>query len=143
MGIHLNGRKCSRISISLKSFSAYDKMVMPPPKTPSNSSVIDSDQQKYFQSVEGPLEDDFKVDAECSGFTTGSNHNLSDPSLTIQFFPSNFDPNCNYGEIPVFGKVSPFHPICCKIHRLIDFGAERKQIEQYVSGRAQRFLALA
>ena len=113
---------------------------MPPPNTPSNSSVIDPNQQKYVQSVEGPLEEDFKVDAECSGFTTRSNLNLSDPSLAVQFFPPNFDPNGNYGVLPIFGKVSPFHPICCKIKRLIDHDVDRKQIEKYVSGQAQQYI---
>ena len=108
---------------------------MPPPKAPINDPAENYEDQKYIQSREEALDDKFKADVELSGFQTAMNPSFFDVNPNIQFFPP---PNLHpyYGEIPGFGKVSQFHPICCKVKRLMDDGIERKQIEKYISGPA-------
>lgn len=105
-----------------------------PSKESTKSGVNKSDHQKYIKSYEEPLDKDFQIDAEFFGFDTPQNP-LSDPNSQLQFFPPfSFGPYCNNGEVSGHGKVSQFHPICCKIKRLFDSGFDRKQIEEYVLG---------
>ena len=97
---------------------------MPPPiDIPQNSK-----RPKYIQSYEEPLEESFKIAAQISGFQTQPN------PYSIMDVPQ-FLPLCITDEERL--GISNFHPICCKVNRLIDAGVERKQIEKYISGRAQ------
>ena len=137
MHFNLISQECNRMSIILKSFSAYDKMSMPPPNAPINDPTGNYEGEKYIQSREEALDDKFKADAELSGFETAVNPSSFDFDPNPQFFPPpNLHPYYNNGEVPGFGKVSQFHPICCKVQRLMDDGIERKQIEKYISGSA-------
>ena len=105
---------------------------MPPPiDIPQNSK-----RPKYIQSYEEPLEESFKIEAQISGFQTQPN------PYSIMDVPQ-FLPLCTADEEYTNGTrlgISHFHPICCKVNRLIDAGVERKQIEQYISGRAQHII---
>ena len=107
---------------------------MPPPNAPPTEITQTSNPQKYIRSYEEPLNDSFQIEAEFSGFQTQpKTHSLHD---NPQFLPlSTIDEQ----YVAMLG-ISQYHPMCCKVKRMIDSGIERKLIEQYVSGRAQHIV---
>lgn len=104
---------------------------MPPPNAPSIDITQDSKSQKYIKSYEEPLEEGFKIEVKFSGLETQPNPYFIGENS--QFFPLSTN---NEQYVASLG-ISPYHPICCKVNRMIDSGIERKQIEQYISGQAQ------
>ena len=107
------------------------------PTHPTTNTAECSGLQKYVKSYEEPLQEQFKIAAESSGFEIAPDY-VSIEENSLWFLPPfHLSPYCNNGEVYGFGKVSPFHPMCCIVNRLINRGIERKQIEQYVSGRAR------
>ena len=106
---------------------------MPPPNAPSIDIAKDSKSQKYIKSYEQPLEESFKIEVKFSGLETQPNLYFIDEA---QFLPlSTIDEQyvANLG-------ISSYHPMCCKVNRLMDAGMERKQIEQYISGPAPHII---
>ena len=103
---------------------------MPPPNAPSIDTTQDSKSQKYIKSYEEPLEESFKIEVE-SGLETQPNpYFIGEYSQFLPLSTINEQYVANLG-------ISPYHPMCCKVNRMIDSGIERKQIEQYISGPAQ------
>ena len=105
---------------------------MPPPNAPIDISQ-NSKSEKYVKSYEEPLEESFKMEVKFSGLETQPNPYFIDEA---QFFPlSTIDEQyvANLG-------ISPYHPMCCKVNRMMDSGIERKQIGQYISGPAQHII---
>ena len=107
------------------------------PTHPTTNTVESSGHQKYLKSNEEPLDAQFKIAAESSGFEMAADSNSIAANSRWFLPPFHLSPYCNDGEVYGFGMVSLFHPVCCRIKRLTDDGLERKQIEQYVSGRAR------